>query len=164
MLGHNPSVILFLIPFGVLSLVCVFAREQIKWRAVTSRILSPLEWQTSLLLCCMGRRVVWQWWGAGATGPRALSCVCLSTLAVQNFLHLYSRHRQADRWQPAWQGHVTRWTRQPANQNVKLGRLTGNVLFFPSKRVQIKKFIFSCASNLCLQQLHHSFAVILIAI
>lgn len=32
---------------------------------------------------------------------RALS-VCLSTLAVQNFLHLYSRHRQADRWQPAW--------------------------------------------------------------
>ncbi len=41
---------------------------------------------------------------------RALS-VCLSTLAVQNFLHLYSRHRQADRWQPAWQATQCDWHR-----------------------------------------------------
>lgn len=35
-------------------------------------------------------------------GWTELSCVCLSTLAVQNIRsHLYSRHRQAVTWQPS---------------------------------------------------------------
>lgn len=50
---------------------------------------------------------------------RALS-VCLSTLAVQNFLHLYSRHRQADRWQPAWQATQCDWHKeQPSGTHIQ---------------------------------------------
>ena len=47
-----------------------------------------------------------------------------------------SRHRQADRWQPAWHGHVTQRTRR--TQRTANQKRTWEIICFPSKMVQIK--------------------------
>ena len=116
----------------VCSHLSAFLPEQIKQHAVTGRILWPFSpWGGKHLCHSHGNapQRCCHW-------PRALSCVCLSTLAVQNFLHLYSRHRQADRWQPAWHGHVTQRTRR--TQRTANQKRTWEIIFFPSKMVQIK--------------------------